>query len=284
MKKLPYQNFTASQKSFTSSDGIIKYIDKGESEKVIFLLHGIPTSGWLYRKMIDSLVNDGFRVIAPDMLGFGNSDSPKGYDIYNPDQHAKRIFELMDSLKINSWRHVMHDVGGLWTWELLKIAPERINSLVILNTIIYEEGFTPPIRMKKGLFAKIAMRMYHTRLTNKLMLKNLFKMGLEDHKLSKSDLYGYQAPLLDNKTRGMYNFFTTTRNSLQDYSAVIKQIKVPKIVIWGEKDEMLQWDPQAEKVISDLNLIESDIHLLDEKHFIQEVFFKEICEKIKSIE
>lgn len=40
------------------------------------------TSGWLYRKMIDSLVENNYRVIVPDMLSFGSSDSPKGYDLY----------------------------------------------------------------------------------------------------------------------------------------------------------------------------------------------------------
>ena len=52
---LTYSKFRKSQKSFLSTDGTIKYIDKGKG-KVILLLHGIPTSSWLYRKMIDGLV------------------------------------------------------------------------------------------------------------------------------------------------------------------------------------------------------------------------------------
>jgi pimeloyl-ACP methyl ester carboxylesterase len=69
------------QKSFSSSDGVLKYIDEGKGD-VILLLHGIPTSSWLYRKMIADLVMKGHRVIAPDMLGFGNSDRSDGYEIY----------------------------------------------------------------------------------------------------------------------------------------------------------------------------------------------------------
>ena len=149
---MTYSQFRDTQQSFLSSNGIIKYIDKGEGD-VLLLLHGIPTSGWLYRKMIDELSNN-YRVIVPDMLGFGSSDSPKGYDIYSPQEHAKRLLELMSSLKIESWNHVFHDAGGLWTWELMKTASEKIKALIILNTIIFEEGFNPPIRFKKGIRVK----------------------------------------------------------------------------------------------------------------------------------
>ena len=70
-----YQSFRNSQKTFNSSGGNIRYVDQGTGD-VILLLHGIPASSWLYRKMIDSLSAD-HRVIAPDMLGFGSSDNPK---------------------------------------------------------------------------------------------------------------------------------------------------------------------------------------------------------------
>tara|TARA_R110000822_G_scaffold135170_1_gene272788 strand:+ start:1061 stop:1366 length:306 start_codon:yes stop_codon:yes gene_type:complete len=69
---LTYANFRSSQKSFLSSDGTLKYIDKGEG-KVILLLHGIPTSSWLYSKIINGLISEGYRVIAPDMLRFGSN-------------------------------------------------------------------------------------------------------------------------------------------------------------------------------------------------------------------
>lgn len=106
--------------------------------------------------MIDGLISDGYRVIAPDMLGFGSSANPDGYDIYSAKQHGKRILELMNYLKINTWTHVTHDAGGLWTWELLKQDKKRVAKLILLNTIVYEEGFHPPIKMKKALFLHLA--------------------------------------------------------------------------------------------------------------------------------
>lgn len=268
--QITYERFRESQKTFTSTDGNIAYIDKGNSDKVILLLHGIPTSGWLYRKMIDPLVADGFRVIVPDMLGFGSSGNPKGYDIYSEENHAKRILSLMDHLNIEKWSHVMHDAGGLWTWELLEKEPDRIERLVILNTIIYEEGFEPPVRFKKGFIAKTAMWGYRNGITTNAMLRSLFKSGMMENQLNKEDIEGYKTPLREGKTRGMYYFFTQTCNELPDYQPMIQKLEIPTTVLWGKHDEFLLWQPQASKLKADLDLKEGDIHLLDAKHFIQE--------------
>ena len=188
---MTYSEFRSNQKTFLSKDGEIKYIDKGKG-KVIVLLHGVPTSGWLYRHMIDDL-SKTHRVIVPDMLGFGSSDSPKGYDIYSETAHANRLLALMDHLDIKTWSHVMHDAGGLWTWEVLKQDKDRIEQLVILNSIIYDDGFSPPIRFNKGILAKTAMWAYRNGITTNIMLNGLFKSGLSKNtKLSKADIEGYK--------------------------------------------------------------------------------------------
>jgi pimeloyl-ACP methyl ester carboxylesterase len=268
-KAISYSEFIENQKSFLSSDGTIKYIDKGEG-KVILLLHGIPTSSWLYRKMIDGLVNKGYRVIAPDMLGFGNSDNPKGYEIYSAEQHGKRILELMNGLEINKWTHVTHDAGGLWTWEIFKQDNERIEKLILLNTIVYKEGFNPPIRMKKGFFAKTSMWMYRNGITTNMLLKGLFKKGLKENNLSKIDIEGYKTPLRQGKTKGMYYFFSKTCNSFPKYDSIFKSLDIPVSIIWGKHDQMLQITPQKQMIIDAMKIEEKNIHEIDAKHFIQE--------------
>jgi pimeloyl-ACP methyl ester carboxylesterase len=265
---MTYQDFRAQQSSFQSSDGVIKYIDQGQGP-VIVLLHGIPTSGWLYRHMIAELAKT-HRVIAPDMLGFGSSESPKGYAIYTEENHAKRLLALMDSLEIASWNHVMHDAGGLWTWALIKQQPGRISNLVVLNTIIYEEGFDPPIRFDEGFLARTAMWAYRNGITTNTMLQGLFKAGMTENTLNKNDVEGYKTPLLEGKTKAMYYFFTQTCNLLPDISEAVKNINIPVAVIWGENDAFLSWEPQKTKVINALRISEENIHILDAKHFIQE--------------
>ncbi|MDH7446200.1 alpha/beta fold hydrolase [Aquimarina sp. 2201CG14-23] len=277
--QMTYEEFRAQQRSFPSKDGIIKYIDKGNGP-VILLLHGVPTSGWLYRKMIDPLVAGGYRVIVPDMLGYGSSDSPEGYKIYSEKEHAKRILELMDGLGIDYWSHVMHDVGGVWTWELFNQAPKRIEELIVLNTLLYEEGFYPPIRFSPGPAAKAAMWSYRNGVTTNTLLKMLFKEGLKENKLNELDIEGYKTPLLEGKTDGMYYFFTRTCNYFPDYSLVFESIDIPVAVIWGIHDTMLQWTPQQTKVVTALKIDEADVHFIDEKHFIQETKAEEISYKI----
>jgi pimeloyl-ACP methyl ester carboxylesterase len=266
--QMTYSQFRLEQNVFASKDGNINYIDKGEGD-VIVLLHGVPTSGWLYRHMIDDL-SKTHRVIAPDMLGFGSSDSPKGYNIYSESQHADRLIALMDHLNVENWTHVMHDAGGLWTWELFKKQPNRITKLIALNTIIYEDGFDPPIRFKPGLMARTAMWSYRNGITTNMLLKGLFKSGMTENTLNKIDIEGYKQPLKEGKTRAMYYFFSQTCNDLTNYQSVIEKIEVPVAVIWGENDSFLKWTPQQEAVIKDLKISKENIHLIKAKHFIQE--------------
>ncbi|MEP5338997.1 MAG: alpha/beta hydrolase [Algibacter sp.] len=276
--QITYHQFREQQNVFASKDGNMHYIDEGEGP-VIVLLHGVPTSSWLYRHMIDTL-EARYRVIVPDMLGFGSSDSPKGYDIYSETQHAERLLALLDHLNIKSWTHVMHDAGGLWTWELFKKAPKRIEKLVVLNTIIYETGFNPPIRFKKGFLARTTMWSYRNGITTNAMLKGLFKSGLTENTLNKIDLEGYKTPLKEGKTNGMYYFFSQTCNTLTNYQSIISKIDIPTAVIWGKNDSFLNWTPQSENVIKDLKIAKENIHLLEARHFIQEEKPKEISEII----
>jgi pimeloyl-ACP methyl ester carboxylesterase len=265
-----YLTFRDAQSEFNSSDGIIKYIDDGQGP-VILLLHGVPSSSWLYRLMLPKLTDLGFRVVAPDMLGYGSSDNPSDLRLFTSEQHAKRIIELMDHLEVSNWTHVMHDAAGLWTWELQKIAPDRIARFIILNTIMYKEGFNPPVRMEEGGFAKFSMKLYEKKFTSRILLNQLFKRGLASKKLTNEEFEGYQIPLLEGKTDAMYSFLTSTTNNFPNNESTIKSIDIPTAVIWGLNDKMLRIEPQREKIKKNLKVKSGDFHILkNTKHFIQE--------------
>ena len=266
-----YSDFKSQQQFFTTDSGKIAYTDKGKGD-VIVLLHGVPASSWLYRKMIDPLVAKGYRVIAPDMLGFGNSDHPESYDVYSNKEHAKRLLALMDSLDIDEWTQVVHDAGGVWTWELMRQDAKKIKNLVILNTILFEEGFKPPIRLKKGFFANTAMSLYSSNAFGDFMLNRFMTKALRDRKeLSKAEFEGYITPIkVENKTQGMYWFFTNIRKPFPEFDAVITTIDVPKLVIWGMADDMLRLEPQEDLILNKMNVKPENIHKLNASHFIQE--------------
>ncbi|CAM1342979.1 alpha/beta fold hydrolase [Tenacibaculum amylolyticum] len=276
-----YAAFRKAQQYFQSEDGKIAYIDQGTGP-VILLVHGIPTSGWLYRHIIPQLSSHGYRVIAIDMLGFGSSDAPKDYEIYEEHKQAQRIINLMDFLNIEKWTHVFHDASGLWTWELCKLQPQRIQNLVILNTIIYEEGFVPPMRFGKNLFTRFVMWLYTIKFTNNKLITNLFNMSVTQNNLTKTDLEGYKKPLLEGKNKAMYYFFSRTCHNLPNYKNILKGLNKPTLVIWGKNDEFLKWEPQEQLVVKDLDILPENIHLLDAKHFIQEEQPKYISELISN--
>ncbi|USN55142.1 MAG: alpha/beta fold hydrolase [Candidatus Peribacteria bacterium] len=86
------------------------YLDRGVRDgPVILLLHGTPTNSWLWRYMVPLLLQQGYRVIAPDMLGFGRSEKVVNLDVLEPQLQAQRIIALMNYLDIDQWSVVAHD-------------------------------------------------------------------------------------------------------------------------------------------------------------------------------
>jgi len=81
---------------------------------------------------------------------------------------------------------------------------------------------------------------------------------------------GYHQPLREGKTKAMYYFFAQTCNNLPLYDDVFAEMQIPVAVVWGQHDDMLQWDLQDEQVIKALGVKNENIHVVDGKHFIQE--------------
>ena len=125
------------------------YVDAGPRDgEVIVLTHGLPTSSYLYRKVIPPLTARGFRVIAPDFVGFGASSKPEDEAAYALPLQAARLLALLDQLGVERFSLVVHDLGGLVSFELLDHAPERVARLLVLDTTAYREGFEPPREMR----------------------------------------------------------------------------------------------------------------------------------------
>src|SRR5918992_2937326 len=80
---------------FDSADGRMHYVDEGTRDsRPVVMLHGNPTWGYLYRNFIPALVEEGYRAIVPDYLGFGRSDKPARPELYTIQSHAERMEAL----------------------------------------------------------------------------------------------------------------------------------------------------------------------------------------------
>ena len=108
------------------------YVEEGAGDPVL-LLHGEPTWGFLYRRMIPALTRAG-RVVVPDLFGFGRSDKPREQGSYSYDRHYGSIERLALELDLRALTLVVHDWGGPIGLRLAVEHPDRVERLVILNT------------------------------------------------------------------------------------------------------------------------------------------------------
>ena len=127
----------------------IHYLDEGPIDgDVIYLLHGEPAWSYLFRKMIPTLVEAGYRVIAPDMVGFGKSDKYIDIDDYSHQMHVVTMSELIRKLDLKDMTAHVHDWGGLVGLRVIAEEPERFSRVIASNTglIAPGRGFINDIR------------------------------------------------------------------------------------------------------------------------------------------
>jgi len=124
------------------------YIDEGpkDAETVFVCLHGEPTWGYLYRKMLPVFINAGCRVIVPDFFGFGRSDKPIEDNAYTFDFHRNSILRFIEHLDLKGVALVVQDWGGILGLTMPMEMPDRINRLLVMNTVIpigerFSDGF-----------------------------------------------------------------------------------------------------------------------------------------------
>src|SRR5581483_2954681 len=118
---------------YVEQDGLrLHYVDEGAGDPVL-LLHGEPTWGYLYRKLIPPLARVA-RVVAPDYFGFGRSDKPTDAGWYSYDRHFESVAAFVDTLDLRDVTVVVQDWGGPLGFRLCVERPGRVARLVALNT------------------------------------------------------------------------------------------------------------------------------------------------------
>jgi pimeloyl-ACP methyl ester carboxylesterase len=122
----------------------IEYEVTGEGRPVV-LIHGFPDSGRLWRHQVPALADAGFKVIVPDMRGYGASDKPAEVDQYNLLYTVADVGAVLDDAGVERAHVVGHDWGAAVAWVLAAVAPERVDHLVALSvghpTTFRAEGY-----------------------------------------------------------------------------------------------------------------------------------------------
>jgi pimeloyl-ACP methyl ester carboxylesterase len=116
-----------------AGDGVeLAVLDEGEGEAVL-LLHGFPDSARVWRHQIPRLRDAGYRVIAPDLRGFGESDKPSEMRDYRVGHSVSDLTHILDALEVETTHVVGHDWGAGVAWAFAIMAPHRLDKLAVLS-------------------------------------------------------------------------------------------------------------------------------------------------------
>ncbi len=116
------------------TNGIRMHVVEAGSGFPVLLCHGFPELWYSWRHQLRALAEAGFRAIAPDQRGYGDTDAPPAIDAYTIHHLVGDLTGLLDALGIEKACIVGHDWGGLVVWQMALLAPHRVAAVVGVNT------------------------------------------------------------------------------------------------------------------------------------------------------
>lgn len=225
---------------FDVSGHNLHYIDEGKGETILFV-HGTPSWSFDYRKIIIKL-NENYRCIAIDHIGFGLSDKPEHYD-YSTLNHSKTLEKFVLAKKLDNVTLVVHDFGGPIGLNFAIKYPEKIKRLVILNSWLWSSAHDFDfLQLSKILKSPILPFLYrYFNFSSRFILPNSFG----DKKISKQLLKQYTKPFANKSQRNGTVAFAKSLLNDQDWFEELwsnKQViaNKPTLFIWGMKDRMVK--------------------------------------------
>lgn len=254
------------------------YRSYGDKTKpVVVLLHGLPTSSYLYRRIAPKIAEQGFYVITPDFIGFGASTKPVDDAAYNMDLQAKRLSQLLLNLNIQHYSVVAHDMGGLVGFELLISHSDQIQSFFVLNTTAYVDGFTPPPEMSMiaGSMGGVMTSMMSNPVTGEFLTAKFIKDNMgHPERLTKEAKENYWWPMHEGATKPMRataKNFSSIMARYPVYQAALTAYRGPSRILWGAKDKVLNFEKLSAQFSRDLKLTSAKVQRIDDAgHFLQE--------------
>jgi len=233
---LDRSEYPFSPRSAALKDGRISYVDEGSGPPVLFV-HGTPTWSFEYRHVIRAAM-DTCRCIAPDHLGFGLSERPRGAS-YTPEAHAARLREFVDSLGLDRFALVVHDYGGPIGLPLALAG--RVTRLVILNTWMWpfddDKEMQNRARIVDGAFGRW---MYlHLNASLKMLMPSAYAVR---SRLTSTIHRQYLEPFRNKEDRVLvlwplaHALLASSPFYRELYSRIDALRKIPVSIIWGLKD------------------------------------------------
>lgn len=222
--------------AFTEVEGVKIHYRTAGSGPALLLLHGWPTSSYLYREIIEK-VSEHHQVIAMDLPGFGQSDK-KLEDSYSFRYHMRILNGFLKNLKLEKVTLGVHDMGGpIGLYWMIKNM-EKVERLILFNTLIYPKF---SFMVKLFAFATIAPGIKQALISPWGIKRSMYFGVFNKKNLNAEIIRNYQEPFLGKKDR-LLLIKTVQRLSMQAYGEVARALpnfKGPVLILYGEKDKIL---------------------------------------------
>lgn len=267
-------------------DHKIFYREAGpKNAPAILLLHGFPTSSHMYRNLIPALA-DRYHVIAPDLPGFGFTESPaRGQFRYSFENLAKVIEAFTEKVRLTSYALYIFDYGAPVGLRLAMMHPERVTAIISQNGNAYEEGLSQgwnPIQKywkEPTDENRAALRDFLTPEAT----KGQYLYGVKDETLVAPESYTLDSALMarpgnDEIQLDLFLDYASNVALYPKFQEYIRTKRPPLLAVWGSNDPFFL-PPGAEGYKRDNPAAE--VRFFDTGHFALETHYQEIAGAIR---
>jgi cis-3-alkyl-4-acyloxetan-2-one decarboxylase len=254
------------------SGGELAYVEAGAGRPVV-LVHGNPTWGFLWRKVMAEIQGTSLRLLAPDLLGFGRSSKPRSQHWHSVEAHGRTLLEWMGVLDLRDALLVVQDWGGpIACWAAAQGSP-RVSGLCLLNTAV-----VPPARFGGTAFHRLARLPLVGPLAFRLLgfpLGQLHRVQANPASISGEVARAYRWPFLRLRDRaGPLALARMVPDgpdhpsvpALREVEAWVRGFQGPVELVWGRRDPILGRALKRHRVALPLARVTE----VDAGHFLQE--------------
>jgi pimeloyl-ACP methyl ester carboxylesterase len=247
---------------------------------VILLLHGFPTSGHMFRDLIPRLA-DRYRVIAPDLPGFGNTRTPpRGRFDYSFDKMAEVVGRFVDALGLKRFALYIFDYGAPTGLRLAMARPQQITAIVTQNGNAYVEGLSPAWEPWQAYWREPTPQ--HREACRASLsdeaIRFQYQHGAPAGRVSPDgytlDMHYMRRPEAEEIQLDLVLGYRTNVALYPAFQAYFRERRPPLLAVWGRNDPFFI-PPGALAYRRDIP--DAEIHLLDAGHFALETHHAEIA-------
>ena len=220
-----------------SVNGLRMHVMSAGEGPAVLLLHGFPDTHIVWRKQVGPLVRAGYRVIAPDLRGYGRSDAPEAVSAYRIEHLVADMLALLDTMGVRKTRIVGHDWGALIGWLLCMQAPQRVEQYVALS------AGHPAAFARAGILQHLRSSYMLWFMTPLLAEKTLMAgdfCAMRHFTSERTQLAHWRRHLREpGRLTAALNYYRA--NVPHGFSLVSKTepVKVPVMGVWGDRDPAL---------------------------------------------